>query len=82
VKITFLSYYITNMRSKVFIEMHATQSTRGIHLVDLSNMFDEYSNEIFADDIHIRQSAKNIVAQELFKQLLTTFGTTKFQKWK
>lgn len=75
---TGLQPYITEMRSKLFDQMDPNKDS--LNMIDLSNMFDTYSKQIFIDDIHTLQTSKTIIAQELFKQLTTYFDKIKIQK--
>ena len=70
--------YITAMRTKLFDKMASNKDS--LNMIDLSNMFDTCSKQIFIDDIHTLQNSKIIIAQELFKQLTITFNKTKFYK--
>lgn len=50
-------------------ELNRVAVTEGIPAFDLSTLFDGNPETVFADNIHISQAAKNIVAEALFRSL-------------
>ena len=56
--------------------MASQKDSMNFNMIDLSNMFDTCSKQIFVDDIHTMQHSKNIIARELFHQLTANFDKT------
>jgi len=77
---TGLNNYINQMHGRVFDKINSIKTSQNFHMIDLSNIFDDYNDEIFTDDIHTLQKSKNIIAKEMFQQIIATFEETNFQK--
>jgi hypothetical protein len=62
--------FAREMRKIIIDRIEKARREYGIEIVDLSSIFESESNWIFTDMIHIKQEAKQIVAQAIYDNII------------
>ena len=62
--------FVTYTRTKIFSRIEEVTKDDRMNIVDLSRIFENTSEWVFEDDIHIQQSKKEVVAQSMYAGII------------
>jgi lysophospholipase L1-like esterase len=63
--------YAIDMRRRILAKIEKTKKNHSVIIVDLSLVYKEVIDEVFGDDIHTKQSAKPLIAEQMFEHIMS-----------
>jgi hypothetical protein len=66
--------HFIEMRKKILAELEKTKKNSEVKIIDISDIYDNVSEQVFIDHAHTVQNSKIIVAKEIYKNITNDFG--------
>ncbi len=66
--------YVLDVRQKIRAAIPKAAPQLGIKIVDLSDIYDKTSEQVFTDMIHTTQSSKSVIAQAMYESIMQYFS--------